>query len=188
VTTVVLNGASSAGKTSIGLALQERWNGPLLLTGIDSFLAGWSDRYFAGPGEPASSGFSVVPVDGGLLPQPGADGRRLYRAAHRAWLGVHDSGLDQVVDHVLLDGASKAHAQRVLSGPGFLWVGVRCDVEELVRREEARGNRTAGFAAGTAAVVHTGMTYDLEVDSSGTSAAHVAELLLAQLGQQRHHA
>jgi chloramphenicol 3-O phosphotransferase len=182
MTTIVLNGASSAGKTSIGLALQQQWNGPLLITGVDSFLAGWPERYFAGPGEPPSPGFSIVPADGGgCYPQPGADGRRMYRAAHRAWLGVHDSGLDQVVDHVLLDGASKAHARRVLSGPGFLWVAVHCPIDELVRREAARGDRTGGFAEGTARVVHDGVQYDLELDSSRLTPEQSAERILAAL-------
>ena len=181
MTTIVLNGASSAGKSSLGRALQRQWAGPLLMTGIDSFLAGWPERYFAGPDEPPSSGFSVVPADGGLRPQPGPDGRRMYRAAHRAWLGVHESGLDQVVDHVLLDAASRAHATRVLSGTGFLWVGVRCSPDELVRREAARGDRTVGFALGTAVVAHEGMTYDLEVDTTTERPDALAERVLAAL-------
>lgn len=181
MTTIVLNGASSAGKSTLGRALQERWPGPLLLTGIDSFLAGWPDSFFSGPGEPPSSGFAVVPAGDGCRPQPGPDGRRLYRAAHRAWLGVHDSGLDQVIDHVLLDGASRAHATRVLSGPGFLWVGVHCSATELARREAARGDRTDGFAVGTAEVVHEGMTYDVHVDTTSIAADVLAERVLAAL-------
>jgi chloramphenicol 3-O phosphotransferase len=182
MTTIVLNGASSAGKSSIAMALQERWNGPLLATGVDSFLAGWPDRYFAQDGEPPSTGFTVVTADGGgCFPQPGADGRRMYRAAHRAWLGVHDSGLDQVIDHVLLDGASKAHARRVLSGPGFLWVAVHCPVDELVRREAARGDRTPGFASGTAQVTHEGVQYDVQLDTSVLTPEQAAEQVLAAL-------
>jgi chloramphenicol 3-O phosphotransferase len=184
MTTIVLNGASSAGKSSIGRALQERWDGPLLLTGIDSFLAGWPERYFAAPGEPASTGFTIVPGEGpapSYVPSPGPDGRRLLRAAHRAWLAIHESGLDQVVDHVLLDGASRAHALRVLTGAAVHWVGVRCDLDELARREAARGDRFAGFAVGTAAVCHEAMTYEVEVDTTATSAEDAADRILAAL-------
>lgn len=35
---IVLNGASSAGKTSVALALRDRWQGPLQISGIDTFL------------------------------------------------------------------------------------------------------------------------------------------------------
>jgi chloramphenicol 3-O phosphotransferase len=114
------------------------------------------------------------------VPLPGPAGLQLIRAAHRAWRAVGDSGQDQVVDHVLLDPASKKDAREVLSGPGYVWVGIRCDVDEVVRRETARGDRFPGFASGTSAVVHDGMTYDLELDVTRTSPAELAERLHAE--------
>jgi hypothetical protein len=47
--TVVLNGPSSAGKSSIGRALQARWAGPLQLSGIDTFLGCQSAPFFGDP-------------------------------------------------------------------------------------------------------------------------------------------
>jgi chloramphenicol 3-O-phosphotransferase len=38
----------------------------------------------------------------------------------------------------------------------------------LVRREAARGDRYAGFASGTSAVVHLGMDYDMVIDTTST--------------------
>lgn len=186
VTTIVLNGASSSGKSSLAAELQRRWSGALLVTGIDTFLAGFPEELFSGPGEdglpgPVGDGFNVLPGEGpapSWVPLPGREGLQLIRAAHRAWRAVGDSGQDQVVDHVLLDPASKKDAREVLSGPGYVWVGIRCDLDEAVRRESARGDRFPGFASGTSAVVHAGMTYDLELDVTRSSPAELAEQLL----------
>ena len=64
-TCIVLNGTSCSGKSSIAAALQELWPGPLQVTGIDTFLAAQSKRFFAIGGRVAA-GFSWVPatVDG----------------------------------------------------------------------------------------------------------------------------
>lgn len=190
-TTVVLNGPSSAGKSSIGTALQRLWDGPLLVTGVDSFLAGFPAHLFSLPGEDglpgrASSGVRVVPGRGpapSWVPELGADARLLMRAAHRAWRAVADAGMDQVVDHVILDAPTRDDARTVLSGTDVLWVGVRCDVDELVRREISRGDRHRGFASGTSAQVHEDMTYDLELDSTHADAAQLALQVLAALGR-----
>lgn len=71
-----------------------------------------------------------------------------------------------IVDHVLVDTVIRDHAIETLMGA--FWVGVTCDVVELVRREVARGDRFLGFASGTSAVVHRGMTYHLVVDTTTT--------------------
>lgn len=188
-TTIVLNGPSSAGKSALGAALQLAWAGPLLVTGIDSFLAGFPEHLFSLPGDdgatgPETSGVRVVPGRGpapSWVPALGPDGLLLMRAAHRAWRSVAETGLDQVVDHVLLDAATRDDALEVLSGPDVFWVGVHCDVVELVRREIARGDRFRGFASGTWAQVHDGMTYDLVLDTTTSSPQQCAEQVLAAL-------
>ena len=188
-TTIVLNGPSSAGKTSIGAALQIAWHGPLLVTGIDTFLAGFPDHLFSLPDDDglpgaATSGGYVVPGRG---PEPswvlalGPDGRLLMRAAHRAWRAVAEAGLDQVIDHVILDAATRDDALEVLTGPDVLWVGVHCDVDELIRREIARADRFRGFASGTSALVHDDLPYDLTVDTTDSTPSECAGQILGAL-------
>jgi chloramphenicol 3-O phosphotransferase len=188
-TTIVLNGPSSAGKSSIGAALQRAWGGPLLVTGIDSFLAGFPERLFSLPGEdgvlgPPTRGVHVIPGQGpapSWLPSLGPDGLLLMRAAHRAWRAVAEAGLDQVIDHVILDAATRDDALAVLTGPDVLWVGVHCDVDELIRREIARADRIRGFASGTSAQVHEGLAYDLTVDTTYSSSSECAGQILKTL-------
>lgn len=180
---IVLNGASSSGKTTLARALQDLWPRPLLLTGIDTFLEGWPDRYATYPGEdgsPAapSTGVRTVPGLGpapSWIPELGDDFHSMMRLAHESWALIAKGGGNLVIDHVLIDPTLRKQARDTLESA--LWIGVVCDVDELVRRETARGDRRVGFASGTWAVVHQEMSYDLIIDSSTTS----TELLARQV-------
>ncbi|NEE45547.1 chloramphenicol phosphotransferase, partial [Streptomyces sp. SID8455] len=71
------------------------------------------------------------------------------------------------VDEVFLSGAAgqRRWSER-LGGLEVLWVGVRCEPEVAAGRETARGDRVAGMAASQAELVHRGVAYDLEVDTT----------------------
>jgi len=87
-TCIVLNGTSCSGKSSIAAALQKLCPTPLQMTGIDTFLASQSQRFFAFDGR-VVAGFSWVPatVDG----QPAFDDMR----------GLHDTAAS-TADHPAL--------------------------------------------------------------------------------------
>ncbi len=68
---------------------------------------------------------------------------------------------------------------------GELWVGVHCDPEAAAGRELARGDRSAGMAAAQAELVHQGVSYDLEVDSSHAEALECARVIAARLYRGR---
>jgi hypothetical protein len=98
---------------------------------------------------------------GGL---PGAGGRLDGR--HR---GDGPCRRRVIIDDVFLGGAaSQQRWQRALSGLAVLWVGVRCESAVAAGREVARGDRIQGMAASQANVVHEGVSYDLEVDTTHT--------------------
>ena len=63
-TLIVLNGPSSAGKSTIIAALQELWHRPLFATGLDVYIAGWPSSHVTLPGDDASpaprSGMRIV--------------------------------------------------------------------------------------------------------------------------------
>ena len=171
---VVLNGASSSGKTSIARALQDLWPRPLVLTGIDTFILAWPESFAALPGDdgsPAapSTGIRIVPGLGpapSWIPEFGVDFHAMMRLVHESWALMSHGGVDQVIDHVLINETLRTQARDILVGA--FWVGVSCDVDELVRREAARGDRHVGFASGTSVVVHQEMVYDLVIDSTET--------------------
>jgi len=137
---VVLNGASSSGKTSIALALHDRWPGPLQISGIDTFLLCQAESFF------------------GIA---GSGGRG---AALRAQLGtdiIEAPGFTRVPS--VVDGHE---AFDIVAGLDVVWVGVHCPTEVIEQRERDRGDRIVGQARGHAHPVHSWTDYDLEVDTS----------------------
>ncbi len=180
---IVLNGASSSGKTTLARALQDLWPRPLILTGIDAFIFGWPDRFATYPGEdgsPAAPSTGVRIVSGlgpapSWIPEFGDDFHSMMRLAHESWVLICSGGVNLVIDHVLINPTLRQQARDTLVGA--FWVGVMCDVDELIRRETARGDRHVGFASGTSAVVHQEMNYDLVIDTTATS----TELLARQV-------
>jgi chloramphenicol 3-O phosphotransferase len=170
---IVLNGPSSAGKSSIIKALQDLWPRPLFASGIDVFIMEWPESHVSFPGEdgsPASSAaIRIVPGLGpapSWIPEYNEEFHEVLRIANESWTAMRQGGLDLIVDHVIIDDQMRRDARRSLADA--FWVGVKCDVDELVRRESVRGDRYPGFASGTSAVVHEEMNYDLIVDTTST--------------------
>jgi chloramphenicol 3-O phosphotransferase len=62
-----------------------------------------------------------------------------------------------------------------------LWVAVRCDADVAAGREIARGDRVPGMALGQAGVVHEGVRYDVEVDTTRTEAIDCARVIAARI-------
>jgi chloramphenicol 3-O phosphotransferase len=185
-TLIVLNGPSSAGKSTIISSLQDLWPRPLFASGLDVFIRGWPNSYVTLPGVDDSptldSAMRIVPgvgPDPSWIPQYGDAFHNVMRFAHESWAAMHAGGIDVVIDHVILDATLREQARSTLKGA--LWVGVTCDMDELVRRESVRGDRRLGFASGTAAVVHDEMTYDLIVDTTTTSADDLAHQIYEAL-------
>jgi chloramphenicol 3-O phosphotransferase len=187
-TCIVLNGPSCSGKSSIAAVLQDRWPRPLQVTGIDTFLAAQSARFFASDGRKVA-GFSWIPVtvDGQSAFEivPGPLGLGMIEASHAYWAACADAGLDQVIDDVWLMPAQPAGLQRALATANTLWVGVHCPLPVAEQRERERGDRTVGTVRGQHAVVHTHRTYDVDVDTSAATPQQCAEAILAALAASR---
>jgi chloramphenicol 3-O phosphotransferase len=120
------------------------------------------------------------------IPQYGDEFHTLMRLAHESWAAMSQGGIDLIVDHVIIDATIRDQARSTLVDA--FWVGVTCDVEELVRRETVRGDRYPGFASGTSAVVHLEMTYDLVVDTTTTPTDILAHQIYdAVIGRQNDY-
>lgn len=162
---IVLNGASSSGKTSILRALQDALPEPYLDAGLDKFLSMLPRRYLQPP-----LWDDVL----GLADQAGDAGHRLVFAMHRAVAMLAHSGANLLIDHVLLDSAWACDLAVQLDGLDAALIGVRCPLDVLVERENARRERTPGQAALQHELVHDHGPYDFEVDTSLHTAAHCA--------------
>lgn len=183
-TSIVLNGTSSAGKSSIALALQHRWPGPLQVSGLDTFLGCQSAAFF-GLGDNVAPGFTWLPATIGGRPAYrialGPAGRALTRAAAAFWGSSAKQGIDQVIDDVWLTRDQADELHRALSGSRVLWVGVHCPLEELERRERERRDRRHGTAHGQFDLVHNWRPYDLNLDTTALNPEECADQIMAAL-------
>jgi chloramphenicol 3-O phosphotransferase len=171
---IILNGGSSSGKSGIVRCLQAILADPWLAFGVDSFVG-------ALPARMQGSGEGIVfAADGGV--SVGAD----FRALEAAWMdgiaAMARAGARIIIDDVFLGGAaSRQRWQKTLAEMAVLWVGVRCDSAVAAAREIARGDRIQGMAASQADVVHEGVSYDLEVDTTHTEALVCARTIAAHV-------
>ena len=172
-TILLLNGASSSGKTSILHALQDLMQEPYLEAGIDKFIFMLPQRYLERP-----LWDDVL----GLATCAGETGRSLVHGMHRAIHALSQAGCNVLADHVLVEPAWVQDCAGLFRElPAYL-VGVRCPLEVLVERERSRKNRTLGQAAAQFGPVHADCTYDLEVDSARYTALENAAIIRDFLG------
>jgi chloramphenicol 3-O phosphotransferase len=171
---IVLNGGSSSGKSGIARCLQTVLPQPWLTLGIDTFIQTMPVAL-----QTSDAGITITP-DGkvGLS----AEFRRLEAAWRAGVVGMVRAGARIIVDDVFLSGAASQQRWRDIVGDlDVLWVGVRCDSAVAEGREIARGDRVPGMAAEQADVVHVGVTYDLEIDTTHTEPMESARLIATHM-------
>ena len=165
---IVLNGGSSAGKSSIARVLQEMLPGLWLTFGVDTFVE-------ALPGKGDSPRAGIVHEQGGTISVDAG-----FRACEAAWYAglnaVARAGVPLILDEVFLSGGVGQERLRLaLDGSKFLWVGVHCHPDVAAARESRRPNRPTGMARQQALSVHAGVRYDLEVDTTVSSSEQCAQ-------------
>jgi chloramphenicol 3-O phosphotransferase len=94
-----------------------------------------------------------------------------FREFEAAWntglAAMARAGVGVIIDEVFLGAsASQARLESALEGLDVLWVGVYCDADVAAGREAARQDRVRGMAAAQAGLVHSGVHYDIQVDTT----------------------
>lgn len=176
---IFLNGASSAGKTTLGKVLQDMLDEPYFLLGLDTCFRMVPARWAGGPpGEfrhlgfeyldlPAENGHAVLGIGYGSV------GGRIMAGFHRGVAEIVRAGNPVIVDEMLLDERVRDDWLAVLAPFHPLLVGVFCDLDELERREMQRTNRP-GLARWSAGRVHIGLEYGLTVDTTAKTSLNCA--------------
>lgn len=154
---LLINGASSSGKTSLAHTLQDRLPEPYLEAGIDKFIFMLAERYLERP---------LWDDILGLADHAGAHGHALINGMHQAICALSRAGLPVIADHVLVEPAWLQECARLFSELPAYFIGVYCPLEVLEARERSRKNRTLGQALLQYPRVHAHGVYDLEVDTS----------------------
>ncbi len=171
-TIIILNGASSSGKTSLLEALQEMLPDAYLNAGIDKFIWMLPARYLDRP---------LWDEVLGRATQAGAPGHTLFSGMHHAIAALSRRGNNVLADHVLVEQAwAQECAALYCDLPAYL-IGLRCPLEVLEQRERSRRNRTLGQARAQHELVHRWVSYDLELDTSQLSPRECAARIQAHL-------
>lgn len=171
---IVLNGGSSSGKSGIARCLQAVLTDPWLAFGVDGLVDAMP------PSLQASAAGIEFAADGEVIGGP------QFRQLEAAWMAgvaaMARAGARVIIDDVFLGGAaSQERWKQALDTLRVLWVGVRCESAVAEGREIARGDRVTGMAASQAAVVHQGVVYDLEVDTTNAAALQCAHAIAARV-------
>ena len=174
---IVLNGAPRAGKSSIAAVISETFGGPWINLGNDALIHRVTKAYQPAqglrPGEPAHAAAQHVAT--------------FYAAMYESIAAYSRLGVHVVADAGHHDGYGRGiivGCARRLRGLPAMFVGVRCDLDEIMRRRAASA---AGlYAVGTneepvpppvrrwQEMVHVPGIYDIEVDTTATSAEECA--------------
>lgn len=167
---ILLNGASSSGKSLLARALQSRLDRPFWHISIDHLR------------------------DSGVLPTARIKGGEFdWRAMRdafflgfeRSLLAYVESGNDLVVEHIMESEDWLLRLADTLAGQDVFFVGVHCPLDELERRERARGDRPAGDARRDYFRIHSYCLYDLEVDGTHDPSVNADAVIAAWRGRRR---
>ena len=165
---IFLNGASSSGKSTIARAAQALLPQPFWHYSIDHLL------------------------QARVLPRERIDNAEFrwsdlrpnfFEGFHRTIPALVAARNDLIVEHIIETREWMDRLIQLLAGHDVYFVGVHCPLDELVRREAARGDRRIGEAETDFPVAHQYCEYDLELD--GTVAGDVSAQRLVAAWQDR---
>ena len=159
---ILLHGPSSSGKTTLARALQAAIDEPFWHYSIDHFR------------------------DSGVLPMQRIDAgdfswsamrAAFFEGFHRCLPALAESGNNLIVEHIVETSAWMSRLVQLLESVDVFFVGLRCPLAELERRERRRGDRPSGDARRDFASLPRFEAYDAEIDSTADVAANVRHLL-----------
>lgn len=185
---VLLNGAPRAGKSSIAEAMRLAMPGRWAIFGVDIFI-----REVLPPELRPGIGLRpFVPGDEEVAARLGPEVPRLYRAFHDSISALDAAGMDVIADVGYHDGYAQPveDARRAFAGRHVLFVGVHCAIEAIMARRRASSagvylDSSDGSIPPAVALwqyeVHRGRSYDVEVDTTSTSADECAAKIIEAL-------
>ncbi len=159
---ILLNGASSSGKSTIASLLQNSIPEPFWCISIDHLR------------------------DAGVLPTariksgefPWSSLRKnFFDGYHRSLASYAEAGNNLIIEHIVETEEWMRELVTLFERFDVYFVGLHCSIEELERREAQRKDRPLGDAARDSQVVHKFATYDLELDSNRPPEENVSVII-----------
>lgn len=179
---ILLNGIAGSGKTTIIKELQKHAPFPLLRLGIDDCLSMMPEQYY-GYGAKAHEGIQFIQDKGPDGPSTrvhnGEFGKAVLHAIPLLVATLAYQDLCVVCDEVLFQDYYLTQYTKAFKNHKAYFIGVTCDLETLLKREEKRGRNGQGLARDQVDRVH-GPTryYDFVVDTTQLSPEESAKKIL----------
>lgn len=179
---IYLNGPSSSGKTTLAKALQHAFETPYLHVGIDKIIGWMPEKLNDWTGNRASQGYSWKEGkdESGILIQElqaGPYAKKIEESFRKIVFTLAQAGHHIIIDDISFGKQEVDLWKKTLNDFSVLWVGVKAPLPILENREKERGNRIAGSARGQFQKVHSGIAYDLEVDTNKASLQEIVETI-----------
>lgn len=177
---MLLNGTSSSGKTSISTELIDQKGIPFHHLAIDDFFDNYND--FVNKKLPNKLPREINPhvvsqiVEDSIL--------TMYYSTVKLFSEI---GLNVIVDIVIDNDKRFNKCLDVFSEQPVLFVGILCSKEELMRREEIRGDRNIGLASSQFDNVYRFNEYDLEVNTEELNPIECAKEILSFIKHDKEY-
>ena len=166
---IILNGASSSGKSTLAQALQATLAEPFWHFSIDHLIAARTL-----PKSRIDSGeFSWREI-----------WPHFFEGFHRCLPALAAAENNLIVEHIVETEEWMHRLLRLLQPFDVFFVGLHCPLPELERREIERGNRRIGEARFDFEITHTFGIYDYELNTTQPLDDNVNELIAAWKARQ----
>lgn len=166
---ILLNGASSSGKSTLAQALQAALDEPFWHFSIDHLIAART----LPKGRIDSGEFSWREI------RP-----HFFEGFHRCLPALAEAGNNLIVEHIVETEDWMHRLLRLLQPFDVFFVGLHCPLPELERREIGRGNRKIGEARSDFEITHTFGIYDFELNTTQPLDNNVYALIAAWKARQ----
>ena len=185
---IILNGTSSAGKTTLSKTLQSMLPEPFLHVGIDTFIDIMPQHLnqFAVPNQ-ETIGFWCRGTHTPLGEKvdkivQGKYAQHISQSYRSTVVHLLNEGHNIVLDEVFLDGRQSYETWQSLLEPfSSILVGVCPPLIASEQREKDRGDRRIGTARSQYYIIHEDIPYDLVIDNEANSNEECARQIIKSL-------
>lgn len=159
---IFIHGASSSGKSTLARVLQAQLPEPFWHVSIDHLR------------------------DSGMLPLDRfrngdfnwrENRTKFFDGFHRSLVAYASAGNNILLEHILEEDWWVTNLAQLFKPFDVFFVGLHCDLDELVKRETLRADRPMGSAADDYHRIHVGQRYDLELPAGQTTQEYANQVL-----------
>jgi len=156
---IVLNGTSSSGKTSLAQAFQ--------LQSLDVYLVCSLDMFWDMTPNKTPAGSHNFP--------------NMKLALIKSVKALAETGHNVIVDIIFCGDKTYHELKTELNGLNYKIIKVECPIDELNKREAARGDRKLGLAKSQLKSIHQGTVYDIVINTYNNTTDECLKIIMKEV-------